>query len=87
MAFFIFYIIMGWLLVIAWRPLVRTLPKGAIVWMVLGGVFYTVGAIILNIKGLYLGYGFGAQQVWPLFVISGSFCHFCVVFRYIVHME
>ena len=35
-AFFLFYIIMGWLLVIAWRPLVKTLPKRSILWMIFG---------------------------------------------------
>lgn len=86
-SFFIFYIIMGWLLVIAWRPLIRALPKRGMLWLILGGLFYTAGAIILNIKGLDFGYGFGAQQVWPLFVISGSFCHFWLMFRHIRHFE
>lgn len=86
-AFFIFYIIMGWVLVIAWKPIVRTLPKRAMLWLILGGLFYTAGAAILNVKGLYFGHGFGVQQVWPLFVILGSFCHFWSAFKYIVHME
>jgi hemolysin III len=42
---FSFFIIMGWLIVIAWRPLVKTLPKPAIRGLVAGGLFYTFGAI------------------------------------------
>lgn len=85
--FFTFYILMGWLLIIAWRFLVRALPKQGMIWMLSGGVFYTLGAVILNIKGIDLSHGFGSQQVWPFFVITGSFCHFWLMFKYIVHME
>ncbi|MBD3264466.1 MAG: hemolysin III family protein [Candidatus Omnitrophica bacterium] len=84
--FFIFYIIIGWLLVIAWRPLVRALPKQAMVWMVSGGVLYTLGAAVLNIKWFDSGQGFGAQQIWPFFVMAGSFCHFWLAYKYIIHM-
>ena len=84
--FFIFYIIIGWLLIITWRPLVRTLTKQGILLMVLGGVFYTIGAAILNIKWIDFGRGFGAQQIWPFFVIVGSFCHFWLAYKYIIHM-
>jgi len=86
-AFFIFYILMGWLLVIAWRPLVKAIPKRGMLWLVAGGLLYTAGAIILNIAGLDFGNGLGGQQVWPLFVMAGSFCHFWVMLRYIRHFD
>lgn len=84
--FFIFYIIIGGLLLIAWRPLVRTFSKPAMLWMVGGGVFYTIGALVLNIKWIDFGHGFGAQQIWPFFVMAGSFCHFWLAYKYIIHM-
>jgi hemolysin III len=46
----LFYVIMGWLIVIAFVPLVRTMPTGAILWLVAGGLFYTVGALIYGTK-------------------------------------
>ncbi len=85
--FFIFYIIMGWLILIAWFPLTRVLPGGGIFWLVLGGVFYTLGAFIRNIKRLNIFPGFGAHEIWHLFVMAGSFCHFWVMFKYILHLS
>ena len=55
--------------------------------MVLGGLFYTVGAGVLNIKRIDFGHGISAQQIWPLFVMLGSFCHFWLAYKYIRHME
>ena len=86
-AFFIFYIIMGWILVVAWRPLVRTLPMRGILWMIFGGVFYTLGAGVLNMERLDFISSFGAQHIWPLFVMAGSFCHFWSIYKYIVHLK
>jgi hemolysin III len=86
-AFFIFYLLMGWMLVIAWRPLVRAIPKRGMFWLFGGGLFYTIGAGILNVAGLDLGNGWGGQQVWPLFVMAGSFCQFWLMLKYIRHFE
>ena len=49
---------MGWLIVIAWFPLMKALPAGGTFWLVLGGIFYTVGAGIFNIKRLRVTSGF-----------------------------
>jgi len=85
--FFIFYIIMGWLILVAWFPLIRVLPDGGIFWLILGGVFYTLGAVIMNIKRLNIFPGFGAHEIWHLFVMVGSLCHFGVMFKYILHLS
>jgi len=85
--FFVFYIIMGWLILIAVFPLIRVLPGGGIFWLVLGGVFYTLGAVIRNIKRLNIFPGFGAHEIWHLFVMAGSFCHFWLMFKYILHLS
>ncbi|MBU1087316.1 MAG: hemolysin III family protein [Candidatus Omnitrophica bacterium] len=81
---FSFFIIMGWLIIIAWRPLVKTLPKPGIGWLVAGGLFYTFGAIILGMKNLYLGFGFGPHQVWHIFVMAGGFCIFWLMYKYVL---
>jgi len=83
---FTFYIIMGWLILVAWFPLTRVLPGGGIFWLVLGGVFYTTGTIFLNIKRLKDIIGLDAHDLWHLFVMAGSFCHFWVMFKYILYL-
>lgn len=84
---FSFFIIMGWLVVIAWRPLVRALPKPGILWLIAGGLFYTLGAIVLGIKGLYLGLGFGPHETWHIFVMAGGFCIFWLMYKYIINLQ
>jgi len=81
--FFIFYIIMGWLIIIAWFPLVRAFSQGGIFWLVLGGIFYTAGAGIFNMKRLNFTPYFGAHELWHLFVLAGSFCHFWMMLKYV----
>ena len=85
--FFVFYIIMGWLIIIAWFPLMRVLPKGGFFWLVLGGIFYTVGAVIFNIKRLNFTHQFGAHELWHLFVMAGSFCHFWMMLKYVLYLN
>ncbi len=86
MSFFIFYIIMGWLIGIAWVPLTQAMPRAGISWLVLGGVFYTVGAGIFNQRKLAVPL-FGAHEVWHLFVLAGSFCHFWMMYNYVVYLK
>ncbi len=85
--FFVFYLLMGWLVVIAWVPLVRVLPEGGIFWLVSGGIFYTVGAAILNIKRFNFSPKFGAHEIWHLFVMAGSFCHFWMMLKYVLYLN
>ena len=85
---FTFYILMGWLVVVAFVPLVHVMPMGGIVWLVLGGVFYTAGTIFLNQKSLNLIPGFfGPHELWHLFVMAGSFCHFWMMFKYVLYIK
>ncbi|MBI3601781.1 MAG: hemolysin III family protein [Candidatus Omnitrophica bacterium] len=82
--FFVFYIIMGWLMIIAWFPLVRVFPHGGLFWLVLGGIFYTVGAVIFNIKRPHFTAQFGSHELWHLFVMAGSFSHFWMMLKYVL---
>lgn len=75
------YITMGWLALAAFVPLVRALPLGGVVWIVLGGVFYTVGAVVYARKKPDPFPGvFGFHEVWHLFVMAGSLCHYLAMF-------
>jgi len=79
------YVIMGWLAVIATPALVRALPGRAIFWLIMGGVIYSVGALIFALERPRLRPGiFGAHELWHLFVLAGSGCHFWVMVRHIV---
>lgn len=68
------YVGMGWLLVVAIRPLWLRLPFPGMMWLVLGGLFYTVGVVFFTSKRLRY-----AHFVWHLFVLAGTTCHFIAV--------
>ena len=75
------YITMGWMALVAFVPLVKALPLGGVVWIVLGGVFYTVGAVIYARKKPDPFPGvFGFHEVWHLFVMAGSLCHYFAMY-------
>ncbi|HQL35935.1 MAG TPA: hemolysin III family protein [Bacillota bacterium] len=83
----LFYLLMGWLIVIAFVPLVRTMPIAAMLWLIAGGLLYTVGAIIYGTKWPKLkSKVFGFHEVFHVFVLYGSFCHFWMMFRYILYL-
>lgn len=73
------YLLMGWLSVVMIKPLLATLPVEGIYWLVVGGVFYTVGAIFYLARKLPYNH-----TIWHLFVLAGSISHFIVVFKYVL---
>jgi hemolysin III len=77
------YIAMGWLCVFAMVPLVRSLPSAALFWLVLGGILYTVGGIIYASKPSILKDRFryfGFHELFHIFVMLGSLCHYVTMF-------
>ncbi len=65
------YVGMGWLILIAIKPMIRMVPTGFLVWLVIGGVSYTLGVVFYAIKRVpYF------HAVWHLFVLGGSISHF-----------
>ena len=79
---------MGWLCVLAMVPLVSSLPTAAFLWLVAGGVIYTIGGIIYALKLPFFNARhqyFGSHEIFHLFVMGGSLCHFVVMF-YIAYM-
>lgn len=72
------YIVMGWLIVIAFKPLYVHLPLGGIVWLVVGGLLYTLGSIFYVWRRIPYHHA-----IWHLFVLAGSACHFISVFGYV----
>jgi hemolysin III len=78
------YIVMGWLCMTAIGEMLRVLPPGAIIWLITGGIIYTLGAIIYITKALDFWPGkFGFHEVWHIFVILGALAHFVAIAGYI----
>lgn len=74
------YLLMGWCIIFAWKPTVAALHKNAIVFLLLGGVFYTVGALIYY----FLKKKRFSHSIFHLFVLLGSIAHFFTIFFYCV---
>ena len=75
----IVYIAMGWLAVIAIRPLFRAVPVVGIGWILAGGLFYTLGVAFFGATRVRF-----SHAVWHLFVLAGSICHYVAVARYVL---
>lgn len=76
----IIYILMGWLAVIAVSPLRDKLPAAGMAWLFAGGITYTVGTVIFAVDKPHLIPGkFTAHDLWHLFVLGGSACHFVLM--------
>lgn len=73
------YIFMGWMIIFFAKPLVDSLPKAGIYWLVAGGLSYTIGAVIYSIKKIPLNHA-----IFHLFVLLGSFCHVISVYFYVL---
>jgi len=74
-----FYLLMGWLVVFAIKPLVASLPIHALAWLVSGGIFYTFGFIFFALDQRYHYF----HMIWHLFVLAGSFAHFYLISTYV----
>ena len=80
----VLYLGMGWVAVIAAPALLRAVPPDGITWILAGGLVYSAGALIYGLKRPNLVPGtFGFHEVWHLFVIAGSACHFWAVLHYV----
>jgi hemolysin III len=76
----LFYIGMGWMIIVAFPVLLRLLPTGGILWLVIGGVLYTVGSLFYVWRGIPYHHA-----IWHSFVIAGSVSHFFAVLLYVIH--
>jgi len=80
----IFYVALGWIAVVPFVKMIDTMPTGAITLMVLGGVAYTIGAIIYGTKKFdFFPNRFGHHEIFHLWVSAGAVLHFFMVERYI----
>lgn len=75
----LFYLAMGWLAIIAIKPLLATVPPGGIKLILAGGLCYTVGPLFYVWKRLPHGHA-----IWHMFVLGGSACHYFSVLPYVL---
>ena len=83
----IIYIGMGWTCVLVFKPLLANLPASAFAWLLAGGIIYTVGGIIYGLKlPIFdkLPKDFGSHEIFHLFVMGGSICHFIFMYAYLM---
>jgi hemolysin III len=78
------YLAMGWVAVVAASAILRAVPPGGIAWILGGGLVYSAGALIYGLKWPDPAPGiFGFHELWHLFVLAGSACHFWAMLQYI----
>ena len=78
------YLGMGWVAAIAAPVIFQAVPSGGMAWVLGGGLVYSAGALIYGLERPNPVPGvFGFHEVWHLFVLAGSACHFWAVLRYI----
>ena len=85
----VLYIAMGWLCVLAFHPLFLALSRPAFGWLLAGGIIYTVGGVIYSLKMPMFNAKhkkFGTHEIFHLFVMGGSFCHFVVMYYFVAAM-
>ena len=73
------YLAMGWLALIAVRPIINNFPFKGIVWIIAGGLFYTLGIIFHFFNKLPFHHA-----IWHLFVLGGSICHYFAILFYVL---
>ena len=75
----ILYLAMGWMIVIAFKPMLNNIPEGGLYWLLAGGISYSLGVIFYLWKKLLYNHA-----IWHLFVLGGSICHFFAVLLYVL---
>lgn len=73
------YVLMGWVMIIAIKPMMENLSTGGLLWILAGGLSYTIGAVFYSINRIKYNHA-----IFHIFVLLGTFCHYVAVFFYVV---
>ena len=73
------YVAMGWIIIFAVKPLIENLPLNGLYWLLAGGIFYTIGAVLYSIKKIKFNHA-----IFHVFVLLGSFSHFMAIYFYVL---
>ena len=82
----VIYIAMGWVCLLVFGRLLDTLPTAAFLWLLAGGIIYTAGGVIYALKLPLFNSkhkDFGSHEVFHLFVMAGSACHFVFMYSFV----
>ena len=85
----ILYIAMGWTCVIGFTQIINALPGAAFAWLLAGGIIYTLGGVIYALKLPIFNSkhkNFGSHEIFHLFVMGGSICHFILMYVFVADM-
>ena len=80
------YIAMGWVCVLAMKKIIAALPPQAFGWLLAGGIIYTIGGVIYALKLPIFNSkhkNFGSHEIFHLFVMGGSLCHYIVMYQFV----
>lgn len=83
----VLYIGMGWTCVLAFTQILNSMSPAAFGWLLAGGIIYTVGGVIYALKlPIFNGKhkNFGSHEIFHLFVMGGSACHFIVMYAFVL---
>lgn len=84
----LYYILMGWLIVIAVIPMLKVLPVAALIWLLAGGIAYSLGALIYaRKKTVFNCHCLGFHEIFHLFILAGSILHFWMIYHYILPLS
>lgn len=75
----VLYVAMGWIAIFAIKPLLATMSTEGLLWLLAGGVFYTVGAVLYSIRSLPFNHA-----IFHFFVLGGSACHYWMVYMHVL---
>jgi len=73
------YVLMGWLVLVALKPLLAALPMAGFLWLLVGGIFYTGGLAFFFFDEKVRHF----HGIWHLFVLAGSLCHYLTILFYV----
>lgn len=73
------YLLMGWMCVVAAKPMITEIPTGGLIWLAVGGIFYSLGVIFYRWDMLKYNHA-----IWHLFVLAGSICHYFAILLYVL---
>ena len=72
------YVLMGWIVVVAFDPLVNSLPHEGLLWLFAGGISYTIGACFFLLEKVPFNHA-----IFHVFVMIGSACHYASIYGYV----
>ncbi|MGB8705554.1 MAG: hemolysin III family protein [Gillisia sp.] len=75
----IMYVVMGWIIVFAIKPLMQELSPKGLIWLFSGGLSYTVGAVLFSLDRIKFNHA-----IFHIFVLLGTFCHFIAIYYYVL---